>query len=245
MLDADGPSGIARVLLDELTGLFELDVANLALVEDDGRRASIISAREGGEDNEQLIGKSVSLSEEVSGISTVVREGAAFAVYDAESSPIVNKRLNDIAQVKSCAFVPVRARGDVIGVVFAAVRRPRLFDLDELVLMETLASEAGLALERTRSADAIADALERERLIARISRAVRSRRDLDELLQVAVQETAKAAHVERCFIRLGEPGEPTPVLAEWAAPGVAGSRRRESPPRGEPGGPRAPNGRDR
>ena len=50
----------------------------------------------------------------------------------------MNKRLNDIAQVKSCAFVPVRARGDVIGVVFAAVRRPRLFDLDELVLMETL-----------------------------------------------------------------------------------------------------------
>ena len=39
LLDADGPTGIARVLLDELTGLFELDVANLALVEDDGRRA--------------------------------------------------------------------------------------------------------------------------------------------------------------------------------------------------------------
>jgi hypothetical protein len=45
LLDADGPSGIARVLLDELTKLFELDVANLALVEDDGRRAAIISAR--------------------------------------------------------------------------------------------------------------------------------------------------------------------------------------------------------
>ncbi len=245
LLDADRPAAIARVLLDELTGLFELDVANLAIVEDDGRRAIIISAREGGEDNEQLLGQSVSLSEEVSGISTVVREGAAFAVYDAESSPIVNKRLNDIAHVKSCAFVPVRARGDVIGVVFAAVRRPRLFDLDELVLMETLASEAGLALERSRSADAVADALERERLIARISRAVRSRRDLDELLQVAVQETANAAHVERCFIRLGEPGEPTPVLAEWAAPGIGRSRRREPAARGEPVGPRAPNRRGR
>jgi GAF domain-containing protein len=219
LLDADRPTRIAQILLDELTRLFELDVANLALIEDDGRRAVLISAREGGEENEHLVGQSVSLSQETSGISTVVREGAAFAVYDAESSPIVNKRLNDIAHVKSCAFIPVRARGDVIGVVFAAVRRPRLFDLDELVLMETLASEAGLALERTRSADAVADALERERLIARISRAVRSRRDLDELLQVAVHETAKAAHVERCFIRLGEPGVPTPVLAEWAAPG--------------------------
>ena len=220
LLDADKPAGIARVLLDELTGLFDLDVANLALVEDDGRRARIISARERGEDNPQLLDASLSLKEEASGISTVVREGAAFAVYDAESSPIVNKRLNAITNVKSCAFVPVRARGDVIGVVFAAVRRPRLFDLDELVLMETLASEAGLALERSRAAHAVADALERERLIVRISRAVRSRRDLDELLQVAVQETANATHVERCFIRLGEHGEPTPVLREWAVPGI-------------------------
>ena len=220
LLDADRPDAIARILLDELAGVFALDVANLALVEDDGLRARIISARDGGQENERLVGQSVSLSEEASGISTVVREGTAFAVYDAVTSPIVNRRLNEIARVKSCAFIPVRARDEVIGVVFAAVRRPRLFDLDELALMEKLASEAGVALERTRSADAVADALERERLIARISRAVRSRRDLDDLLKVAVQETAKAAHVERCFIRLGEPGEPMPILAEWAALGL-------------------------
>ena len=220
LLDADRPDAIARILLDELARVFALDVANLALVEDDGMRARIVSAREGGQDNERLVGQSVSLSEEASGISTVVREGVAFAVYDAASSPIVNRRLNEIAKVRSCAFIPVRARDEVIGVVFAAVRRPRLFDLNELALMEKLASEAGVALERTRSAGAVADALERERLIARISRAVRSRRDLDDLLKVAVQETAKAARVERCFIRLGEPGEPTPILAEWAAHGI-------------------------
>ena len=220
LLDADRPDAIARILLDELAGVFGLDVVNLALVEDDGRRARIVAARDSGRDSERLVGQSVSLSEEASGISTVVREGSAFAVYDAASSPIVNRRLNELAQAKSCAFIPVRARDQVIGVVFAAVRRPRLFDLDELALMEKLASEAGVALERRRSADAVADALERERLIARISRAVRSRRDLDDLLKVAVQETAKAAHVERCFIRLGESGEPTPILAEWAAPGI-------------------------
>ena len=245
LLDADRPDAIARILLDELAHVFALDVANLALVEDDGLRARIISARDGGQDNERLVGQSVSLSEEASGISTVVREGAAFAVYDAVSSPIVNRRLNEIAPVKSCAFIPVRARDEVIGVVFAAVRRPRLFDLDELALMEKLASEAGVALERTRSADAVADALERERLIARISRAVRSRRDLDDLLKVAVQETAKAAHVERCFIRLGEPGEPMPILAEWAAHGIGPLGERKPPACVQPGGPRASHCCDR
>ena len=76
-------------------------------------------------------------------------------------------------------------------------------------------AEAGLALQRSRSAAALADALERERLIARISLAVRPRRDLDELLRVAVEETAKAEDVDRCYIRLGEPGERMLVLAEW------------------------------
>ena len=50
---------------------------------------------------------------------------------------------------------------------------------------------------------------------------MRSLRDLEELLWVAVEETAKAIRADRCFIRLGEPGEPMPMVAEWLAAGVA------------------------
>ena len=55
------------------------------------------------------MGQVVDLDRETSGISTAVREAVAFSVYDAEVSPIVNQRLNAIARVKSCAFVPVIA----------------------------------------------------------------------------------------------------------------------------------------
>ena len=221
LLDVDGEEGVAGVLLDELANVFELDLANLALIEDGGRRARVVAARDGGRDNERLVGQELDLEREPSGISTATREGTAFAVFDAESSPIVNQRLNRIAQVKSCAFVPMLVGGEVVGVVFAAVRRPRLFADDELTQMQTLAAEAGLALERTRASAALAEALDRERLIAHISREVRSLRDLDELLGVAVGETAKAIRADRCVIRLGESGEPMPVLAEWVAAGVA------------------------
>ena len=220
LLDADGTDQIARLLLDEIAGLFSLDLANLVLVDQEGRRARIVAARDGDRDNELLIGQELELDKEPSGIGTVVREGTAFAVYDAESSAVVNRRLNAIAKVKSCAFVPMRSGEEVIGVVFAAVRQPRLFLDEELALMQTLASEAGLAVARAQSAAALAGALERERLITRISQEVRSRRDLDDLLRVAVEETAKAARVDRCFIRLGEPDEGTPVLAEWGVEGV-------------------------
>ncbi|MGZ8782454.1 MAG: GAF domain-containing protein, partial [Gaiellaceae bacterium] len=114
----------------------------------------------------------------------------------------------------------VSAAGEVIGVVIVGVRTPRVFDEDELARMRALAAEAGPALDRNRTTRALGEALERERLIARISLEVRSQRELGDLLQVAVRETGRALRVQRCFIRLGESGEPDPTLVEWAAEGV-------------------------
>ena len=58
--------------------------------------------------------------------------------------------------------------------------------------MQAFASQAGLALARAASSVALTDALERERLVSRISLEVRSQHDLDELLGVTVAETAGA-----------------------------------------------------
>src|SRR5437870_1437140 len=76
-----------------------------------------------------------------------------------------------------------------------------------------------LALDRTRSANALADALEREQLVASIGRKVRSELDLEAVLRIAVEETGVAAGVTRCFLRLGEAGGPMPIRAEWDAEG--------------------------
>jgi PAS domain S-box-containing protein len=228
LLDADEADDVARLLLDELTGLFSLDVANLALVDPGSARARVVAARQGGADNRSMVGQELDLEHETSGISTVVREGAAFAVYDAESSAIVNRRLNEIARVKSCAFVPMRSGDDVIGVVFAGVREPRLFDDADLTLMQTFATEAGLAIERTRAVERLDEALERERLLSRVSLEIRSRGDVDELLRTAVEEVGRATGALRCFIRLGDAEDPAPGLVEWHAesvPGVGESRR--------------------
>jgi PAS domain S-box-containing protein len=63
------------------------------------------------------------------------------------------------------------------------------------------------------------EALERERFVAQLSARVRSQLDLDELLRVAVDETARLLRVQRCFIRLAAAaGIPR---AQWHAPGLA------------------------
>ncbi|MDQ3066177.1 MAG: GAF domain-containing protein [Actinomycetota bacterium] len=188
LLDADKPAEVAVALLDELAELFELDVANLALVEESARRAVVVAARDGGEDNELLIGQEVALDREASGISTVVREGTAFAIFDAESSEVVNRRLNEIAKVKSCAFVPVRAGDRVVGVVFAAVRHPRLFDEDELATMQTFASEAGLALERTRLLGESQRGLAEQQALLKAGEAITSDLRIDNVIERLVYE---------------------------------------------------------
>ena len=68
------------------------------------------------------------------------------------------------------------------------------------------------------SSAGLAEALERERFIARISARVRSELAIDELLRVAIEETARELRVQRCFIRLGARGE-TPT-AQWQAEGL-------------------------
>ena len=219
LLDSSDPLDVAKLLLDEVAEVFELDLANLVLIEEDGRLAEVVAAREQGRDKEQLIGRRIELDREPSGVNAAAREGAAFAVYDAETSAVVNQRLNEIAKAKSCVFVPVRAGDDVIGVVFGAVRQPRLFRDDELARMQTFASEAGLALERTRAMRALADTLERERLISHISLELRSGRDAQEVLPVALEELGRAVGVLRCFVRIGEAGRAA-ITAEWDAEGV-------------------------
>jgi PAS domain S-box-containing protein len=220
LLDASEPSDVATVLLDELAEAFELDLANMALIDDDGLSAVLVAAREGGKDHTGLVGKRIALNREPSGINAAVREGTAFTVYDAEHSAVVNQRLNAIAKAKSCVFVPVRARDEVVGVVFGAVRRPRVFDADELGRMQAFVSEAGLALERSRATIALADALERERLISHISLELRSRRNVDDVLPAVLEEVGVALEAIRCFVRLGEQGEAAGVSAEWDAEGV-------------------------
>ena len=204
---------IGSLVAGESIVLFGVDVAALALVDPDGRTARFVAAREHDRDLDWLRRLELDLEHEPSGVATALRDQAPFAVFDASASG-VSKKLQG-AGVKSCAFVPVFAASRAVGVLVLATRTPRVFDAEELSVMQAFASQAGLALARAASAVALGDALERERLVARISLEVRSRHDLDELLRVTVEETASAIGGISCFVRLGETGGNMPVVAEW------------------------------
>jgi len=216
------PEAAGRALLDEVVALMGVEFAALALVDDEGREARGLVARSSTGDIGWWADMRLGLRDEPSGIASAYFEAAPVAVYDIESSALVSQRLARAAGAKSAAFVPLTVDERVIAVLVAAsTGECRAFTPEELRLMQAVAGEAAIALDRTRSAAALDDALSRERLVAAISRRIRSSHDLDTITRVAVTETGRALGASRCFLRLGEPGERLPMRAEWWADGLS------------------------
>jgi PAS domain S-box-containing protein len=222
LVRAKDKDAVARILIETCFSLLSVDFAAVALVSEDAKSAQGLLAIGADGDVDWWPEVSLDFDSEPSGIASAVFEGGPVVVYDAASSQQVNRRLAERVGGKSAVFVPLISEEKVPAVlVIATTKAPRVFTGDELSLLQALTAEAALALDRARSADALEDALERERLVASIGRKVRSELDLDAVLRVAVEATGTATGVSRCFLRLGEPSSPMPIAAEWTAEGVA------------------------
>jgi two-component system, NtrC family, sensor histidine kinase KinB len=204
---------VVRTLLDEVAALFEVGFVGLTFISEDGAEGRGFLARAHGSDVPWWQEMRIDLKTEASGIASVAFEAAAFSVYDVGTSTKVSARLADAVGAKSAAYIPLVTGGRVGAVISVATTDDhRAFSGDDLAAMQALASEATIALERTRSALALRDALERERLLASIARRLRTDLDLRQALRAAAEEVARAVAASRCAVVLGDS-----VVAEWGA----------------------------
>jgi two-component system phosphate regulon sensor histidine kinase PhoR len=221
LLRAPDVRAAGLLLVEEVVARLGVDFAAVALISDDRRRASGLVGLQDGAEADWWPEVTIDLEHEPSPGATAAFEAAPIFVYDVAASARVSRRLADRVGAQSALFVPLISSGRVHAVlVGATTRERRLFAKEEIAALEQLAGEAALAVERAQSSTSLAEALERERIVGEIARKIRSELDLDDVLRVAVEETARATAAMRTFIRLGEPGEPMPVLAEWDAPGT-------------------------
>ncbi len=208
--------GVARTLLDEIAALFGVDFVALTFVSEDAREASGYLARARGRDLDWWRDLRLDLEREPSGVASAVFEATAFTVYDTATSGVVSRRLVEAVGAKSAAFVPLLVEERVIAVISVATAdEPRAFSAEDLSLMQTLASEAAVALERVRASLALEEALSRERLLGSIARRLRSELDLSAALAGAIEDTGRALGAARVLVEVGEQGEPSRVAAEW------------------------------
>ena len=218
---AGDAESVARIVLDEIAALFSVEFVGLVLVDDELSEGRGLLARRDGVDFDPWRDIRFDLRNEPSGVASAAFEAAPVTIYDTDTSPLVNKAVARRVGARSAAFVPLVAGERVIAVLaVATTHEHRAFSPEELGPLRTVAAEAALALERARSASALQEALERERLLSSIARKVRSELDLDSVIRVAVEEAGTALGAARCFVRLGSEGEELRIAAEWAADGV-------------------------
>jgi two-component system, OmpR family, phosphate regulon sensor histidine kinase PhoR len=226
---AGDAESVARVLLDEIASLLGVEFAGLTLVDEGLSEARGLLARRDGEDFDYWQDLRFDLRREPSGIATAAFEVAPVTVYDTASSPLIKQSVAEAVGARSAAFLPLVSGERVIGVLaIATTGERRAFSTEELGPLRTLASEAAIALERARSASALQDALDRERLVSSIARKVRSELDLEAVVRVAIEELADALGVIRCFVRLGGGDRPLTIEAEWAGTGLEPIGRRDT-----------------
>jgi PAS domain S-box-containing protein len=210
---------VAKPLVRQVTTLLGVAFAGVAIVDADREGASGVYAELNGAPADWWSEVRVDLRNEPSGIASAVFDAAPVTVYDIASSPLVSPRLADQVGAQSGAWVPMIAEERVTGVLsVASTTAKRAFAPDELALLQAVAAEAALALDRVRSAAALSDALEREQRVADIVRRIRAEVDPQAVERVARDELRRALHLDAIEIT------PQGIRAERAAPLTAGEQ---------------------
>jgi two-component system phosphate regulon sensor histidine kinase PhoR len=214
--DADTIARASRDLVERAASVARTEFAAFVLIEEGGAEAHGVVAIDRGEEVAWFPDVRLDLRNEPSGVASAYHDAAAFAVYDARASQRVSARLVEATGARSVAYIPLIADQRVIGVlVVAATTKQRAFPSDDFVELQALAAEAAPVLDRLRATDD-----DRESMIAQIAARLRSASDFDEVLRDAVAAVAAALHVERCFVRLGEPDGAMTVKAQWYDEGL-------------------------
>ncbi|HEX6763340.1 MAG TPA: GAF domain-containing protein [Gaiellaceae bacterium] len=195
---------VARPLVRHVSRLFEVGFAAVTLVDEGGTSATGLYAEMDGSAADWWPEVRVDLRHEPSGIARAVADAAPVDVYDVDDSPLVSRRLATRVGARSAVFVPMIAESGVLGVLAAAStgeRRP--FAADELGLLQAVAAEAALALERLRSSAALAEALRRERTAAEIASRLRAELEPERVAAVAADELRRFLTLDRAEVVLG------------------------------------------
>jgi PAS domain S-box-containing protein len=214
----------AAPLVEQVQVLLGVEFAAVVLIDEAATTATGVLGRLKGEDAEWWRGLEIDLRDESSGIASAVFEGAPVTVYDIQNSTQSNPRLRARTGAKSGVWVPIIAEKRVVAVLVAATTTDlHAFTPEEIALLETLAAEVALALDRLRSGEALATALAREQATAAIVRKLRGQRDAGELIRVASDELRETLKLDRVSIELDPDNRPQ-ISFDRVEPLAAGER---------------------
>jgi PAS domain S-box-containing protein len=138
---------VLKGAIDSVIDVMEVEVALIYGLESSASRLRLLS-HEGVSTDFAAYFETIPATEGYFGIA--LRENRSIFIENAskESGPgqAEMKRMRIQAQI----LMPLRARGALVGVLCIASRRPRIFQVDEIEVLEVIADEVGIAIENAR-----------------------------------------------------------------------------------------------
>ncbi len=136
---------VIQQILEQINQALQVEVVSLALI--DAQHEMLEFRAAAGFPGNNIIGMRQSISKGIAG--WVAREGKGIIVPDAYADPrfldSIDKELKFKTQAIACA--PIRAKGQVIGILEAINPKDGVFDQDALLVLTGIGSLAGTAME--------------------------------------------------------------------------------------------------
>ncbi len=139
---------------------------------------------------------------------------------------VMGQASGDAAEGSSSAAIPIRLRGETIGVINVRFQRQHSPE-SILAMIEQISERLATAVENARLLEETRQRAERDALISETTSRLRSTLDLESVLRLAAQELQRAFRLKEAEVRLGVPTLPSTDEAPTPPPGRGDGRQRQ------------------
>ena len=191
---------ILRYLVEMVVDVTRADACLLYLL-DGGRNELVLRASKNP--HPKLIGRiTLGIGEGITG--WVAKERTPVMIARHASDDPRFKFFHNLPEDRYQAFfsVPVIHQGRVIGVINVQHKRPHQYAPGEIALVETIARQAGAAIENARLYASMKEKAKQVEMLSQVSQTIASNRYLEEILHLIVTMTAQMMGSTICAIML-------------------------------------------
>jgi signal transduction histidine kinase len=189
--------------LDETLALLDLEAGDILLIEP-GEQYLIPRVRQGFSEEFLQAVPRVHLDEGISGQAMAQRKPVVLDVTDYAQEEFTEHLAPSVVKegIQTLASTPLLHKGQVLGVMTLATRRPRAFPPEELELLTAIGQQIGVAVENGRLFEAEQRRAEEFRALADASRIISSVLDKDQLLRALYEQITRIAPTDFYAIAL-------------------------------------------
>jgi PAS domain S-box-containing protein len=206
---------IIRRVLETAMGLLKFEIVGYGLIDETAGELEFHYHPLGGMSKE--IKARFPLNSEQSIGATVARSGQALNIPDTTQDPRF-VHIPDIPDSRSELWVPMKVNGRVIGVLNVQSAEPNYFTSDDQQLLQTLATQAAIALENAHLYTETQCRAQELAALNEAGRAMTSTLKLDVVLARMITKTRTLLEAEDASVLLYEPGDNELVFAAVADP---------------------------